>query len=331
MIELNNRKILVTGGCGFIGSNFIEYVFSNYKNVDLTNIDKMGVGSRPLFFKEDLIYNVVPIKNDNIYRFCKKDIVELEPNFSNENRRAFPYDYIFHFAAESHVDRSITGPEPFIKNNVMGMVRLLEWFRTNQPQARLINISTDECYGHLQKNDLPFTELSKFAPRSPYAASKASADLIANSYVTTYGLDIVTTHCCNNFGPYQAEEKFIPVVIKNILSNNKIPVYGTGENIREWIHVEDHNKSLLEIAEIGERGKRYNISSKIEKTNMDMILDIGVILDKIPNIEYVEDRKGHDFRYAIDSIRYQRRFKLKAHHEALKETVDFYKAESNQI
>ena len=324
MVNLNGKTIICTGGCGFIGSNFIEYVDKHFTNVSIFNIDKLGIGSR----KED----VIPIKqpdnmvaggyweteNGNYYQLNIMDLRDFDIRWGK-------FDYIFHFAAESHVDRSISGPAPFIENNVMGMVSLLEWVRQYQPQARVINISTDEVYGHLEKYEAPFIETCKFDPRSPYAASKASADLIANSYVTTYGLDILTTHCCNNFGKHQADEKFIPTVIRNMVQGNKIPVYGTGENIREWIHVDDHNKSILEIAEGGRAGYRYNIGSKVEKTNLEMIVDISEILGKVADIEYVEDRKGHDFRYAIDSLNYRRQFELRDHSDALRETVEFYK------
>lgn len=324
MVNLNGKRILCTGGAGFIGSNFIEMIDKHFSNLSICNIDKLGIGSR----KGDVIpikkpFNMIhggycETENGNYYQI---NIIELKDLYYKLDN----FDYIFHFAAESHVDRSISGPSPFIENNVMGMVSLLEWVRQYQPQAKVINISTDEVFSHLvDKEQEPFTEISRFAPRSPYAASKASADLIANSYVTTYGLDIVTTHCCNNFGPHQADEKFIPTVIRNIVNGNKIPVYGTGENIREWIHVDDHNKSLLEIAEIGVPGGRYNISSKIEKTNLEMILDISEIIGKNAEIEFVEDRKGHDFRYAIDSLYYERKFKLRDHMDALKETVEFY-------
>lgn len=309
MIDLNNKSVIVTGGAGFIGSNFIEFILREYEKVAVINLDKMGVGSRYL-----------NCFSDPRYLFICVDIQDYL-NYPLEK-----FDYIFHFAAESHVDRSISGPSPFIENNVMGMVSLLEWVRQYQPQAKVINISTDEVFSHLvDKDQDPFTEVSRFAPRSPYAASKASADLIANSYVTTYGLDIITTHCCNNFGPHQADEKFIPTVIRNMVQGNKIPVYGTGENIREWIYVEDHNKSLLEIAEFGRSGWRYNIGSKIEKSNMEMIVDISEILGIYPQIEFVEDRKGHDFRYAIDSLFYRRNFQLRDHYDALKDTVEFYK------
>lgn len=318
MVNLDNKNVLITGGCGFIGSNFIQKILLDYKSLMVVNVDKLGVGSRDILKESENWYF-----NEGCAYFLHKDIIDIcDIRHSHPNLK---FDYIFHFAAESHVDRSIFSPEPFIENNIMGMTSLLEWVRLYQPQARVINISTDEVFGHLGEFDPPFDERSKFAPRSPYAASKASADLIANSYVTTYGLDIVTTHCCNNFGKHQADEKFIPTVIRNIVQGEKIPVYGTGKNIREWIHVDDHNKSLLEIAENGKSGMRYNISSKVEKTNLEMIVDISKILGITPDIEYVEDRKGHDFRYAIDSLYYRRQFKLKNHLEALEETVEHYK------
>ena len=681
MVDLTNRTILVTGGCGFIGSNFLEMVSKEYENVTIINMDKMGIGSRTLL--------EIPNNDKNKYTYLKCDIRYM--NYLVATHEHFKFDYIFHFAAESHVDRSINSPSPFIENNVMGMVSLLEWVRNYQPQAKVINIScydeetkaltnrgilgykdikigdkvlslndkfvlewkevekvliqdyngemihfkssrndlmvtpnhrmyytdsdeqkllfedaeslvnhkavkyfprgkieksgnfnekewakwylfgiyigdgcsdtqikkskslsglnresylkkvrdskghftknqaligdegyqeyviqkgrrvfihvptgdkarentekalnilgikwtsvqknatydyiytsdkwlydsvqcfgkrakekfipddiiselnfeqaealfhglidsdgsyredhpwvlntssnklaenalflgnmlgfssrcskrssisyidgrkiegdsnciyfrknkiginhkyskipydgkvwclkvrdnknfitvrngithlsgnTDEVFGHLNVNDPAFTEESPFDPRSPYAASKASADLIANSYVTTYGLDITTTHCCNNFGKHQADEKFIPTVIRSIVRGEPIPVYGTGENIREWIHVEDHNKWLLEIA--SNPHCSTNIGSGIEKTNLNMIKDIGNILGLIPNIKFVEDRKGHDFRYAIES---HIPFELRNHDEALKETVEFYRNKYQQ-
>jgi dTDP-glucose 4,6-dehydratase len=315
MIDLTNKTILVTGGGGFIGSNFIEMVLKKYSYCKVINIDKRGIGSRSLI---DESSNWIGTQRNNLYYEYMENLMNLDSSLSH--LREWRFDYIFHFAAESHVDRSINSPEAFIENNVMGMVSLLEWVRKYQPQAKVINISTDEVFGHLNVNDPAFTEESPFNPRSPYASSKASADLIANSYVTTYGLDITTTHCCNNFGKHQADEKFIPTVIRSIVRGEPIPVYGKGENIREWIHVEDHNKWLLKVAD-----NRYcstNIGSGIEKTNLDMIKDIGNILGVTPNIKFVEDRKGHDFRYAIES---HIPFELRNHDEALKETVEFYK------
>ena len=332
MVDLDNKKILCTGGLGFIGSNFIELLMKKYKNLTIYNYDKKGVGSRELYSVKTSNMDYLT-GYDTTYRWILGDLTWEDfrstsiKNILRENK----FDYIFHFAAESHVDRSIEGPTFFVENNVMGMVNLLEGIRLYQPDTRLINVSTDEVYGHLGLNDPPFTEDSPFSPRSPYAASKASADLIANSYFSTYGLDIVTTHCCNNFGPHQGDEKFIPTIIRHLVNGAKIPVYGEGKNIREWIYVEDHNKALLEIAEVGESGKRYNIGSGEERTNVKMIMEISRIYNQAiaysdisDYIEFVEDRKGHDFRYAIVSNNYYRGFAMKRFYDALEETVDHY-------
>lgn len=319
MLNLSNKSILVTGGSGFIGSNFIEYVLDNFENVKIVNIDKLGFGSRD-------------VRSDLIGKFQN---FKLDVRFMNDGWCLFDfglplmkYDYVFHFAAESHVDRSINDPESFIANNILSMCSLLEYCRLYQPQARIMNISTDEVFGHLKLNDSPFTENSNLHPRSPYSASKASADLIAGSYHSTYGMDIITTRCCNNYGPHQHSEKFIPTVIRSLKNKEKIPIYGTGENIREWIHVDDHNKSLLEIAEIGRSGMTYNIGSGIEKTNLELINDIiefgnfgGSVED---HIKFVDDRKGHDFRYAISSLYYDRGFEISDYKKSLVETINFY-------
>jgi dTDP-glucose 4,6-dehydratase len=316
MVDLSNKKVLVTGGCGFIGSNFIEMILNKYYNLSVYNIDKMGIGSRSL---QDIQYNHL-----NRYVEYRKDLRDISTVFHAENMVDF--DYIFHFAAESHVDRSISGPKLFIDNNIMGMVELLEWARQHQKNVKIINISTDEVYGHLVNIDDPsFNESTPFAPRSPYSASKASADMIAASYTTTYGMDIITTHCCNNFGAHQADEKLIPTVIKCLIQNRAIPVYGNGQNIREWIHVDDHNKSILEIAELVTPHRRFNIGSNLEINNLDIIEVISKILKVTPTINFVEDRKGHDFRYSIESINYDRKFKLMDYEEAIKNTVEFYK------
>lgn len=318
MIDLNNKKILCTGGCGFIGSNFIEYVLSHYCSLNIINIDKMGVGSREL--------NPI-VKNNNSLLNLKENIKQI---YSIYYSKPIKIDYVFHFAAESHVDRSIAGAYDFVDNNVLGITRLLEWVKEWQPQAKIINISTDEVYGHLGKYDLPFTENSPLHPRSPYSASKASADLIAQSFHETYGMDILTTRCCNNYGKHQHDEKFIPTVIRSLVEGKKIPVYGTGENVREWIHVEDHNKAILRLAEIGDSGGVYNVGSGVEKTNLEIIrtiLDIyhghGKNIDDY--VEFVEDRKGHDFRYAIKSVKWANDLKQRSFMEAMRETVDFYK------
>ena len=267
------------------------------------------MGSRDLNFDDS--FNYTEISGD--IRLLS------QVNLQHSKLPDIEYDYVFHFAAESHVDRSINSPLDFISNNVIGLTSLLEYCRSYQSQARIINISSDEVYGHLATNDSPFTEESNLHPRSPYSASKASADLIAGSYHSTYGMDIITTRCCNNYGPHQHSEKFIPTVIRSLKNKQKIPVYGNGQNIREWIYVDDHNKSILEIAEIGESGMVYNIGSGRERTNLQLISDIITIGDfggsLEDHVEFVEDRKGHDFRYAISSVNYTRQFKLFDYHK----------------
>jgi dTDP-glucose 4,6-dehydratase len=318
MVDLSHKTVLVTGGCGFIGSNFIEYVLSHYSFMTIINIDKMGIGSRHLEFEPKL--------DGNTFYSVKEDIKGIYKLYSTT---PIKIDYVFHFAAESHVDRSIAGAYDFIDNNVLGITRLLEWVKECQPQAKILNVSSDECYGHLGKYDLPFTENSPLHPRSPYSASKASADLIAQAYHETYGIDIVTTRCCNNYGKHQHDEKFIPTVIRSLVAGKKIPVYGTGENVREWIHVEDHNKAILRLAEIGDSGGVYNVGSGVEKTNLEIIrtiLDIfhgrGKNIDDY--VEFVEDRKGHDFRYAIKSVKWTNDLKQRSFMEGMRETVEFY-------
>ena len=334
MVDLSEKTILISGGLGFIGSNFIEYIDKHFNNVSIFNIDKNGIGSR----RGDIIHIKQPdnmvsggyweTENGNYYQLNIMDLRDFDIRWGK-------FDYIFHFAAESHVDRSINIPSSFIDNNVMGMTSLLEWARIHQPQAEIVNISTDEVYGHLGKYDLPFTENSPLHPRSPYSASKASADLIAQAYHEAYGMDILTTRCCNNYGKHQHDEKFIPTVIRSLVEGKKIPVYGTGENVREWINVEDHNKAILRLAEIGDAGGVYNVGSGVEKTNLEIIqiiLDIyhghGKNIDDY--VEYVEDRKGHDFRYAIKSVKWTNDLKQRSFMEGMRETVKFYKEKYKQ-
>jgi dTDP-glucose 4,6-dehydratase len=327
MIDLNRKSVLITGGCGFIGSNFIEYINNNYKNVDIYNIDKWGVGHRKL--------TTSILSESNNYREVHMDICDLDCDksfFYNGILNKIKFDYVFHFAAESHVDRSINDPTSFITSNVVGTSKLLEYMKNNNPDARIICISTDEVYGQLPANEGVFLESTPLNPRSPYSASKAASDLLALAFHQTFGMDILVTRCCNNFGPHQHDEKFIPTILKSLLNNQKIPVYGKGDNVREWIFVEDHNKCILEIAERGESGQVYNVSSPqaFEYSNLDLIKKIIDILyqgdKKIEDvIEFVEDRKGHDFRYAIASEKITYQSEFKNFDEALKETVNFYK------
>ena len=318
MLDLNDKTILVTGNEGFIGSNFIEYVYKYYNNVKIVGLDKGGIGSRRLYFN-----NLA-----NEYIDYVHDISQYESKYGVFTK--YKFDYVFNFAAESHVDRSITDPTFFIKNNITSVAVLFDQLKKYQPQARIIHISSDEVFGHLDVWDKPFTEYSPLRPRSPYAASKASSDLVALAFHETYGMDVIVTRCCNNFGPNQHDEKFIPTVLRSLTEGKKIPVYGSGENIREWIFVDDHNKSILEIARWGKAGQTYNIGSGSERTNLELIQNI---LDVYPSdhtiklsdaITFVEDRKGHDFRYAISSKKYIRGFDLVPFNDALKTTVLWY-------
>lgn len=321
--SIDGKTILVTGGCGFIGSNFIEYLFKYNKNVNLINLDKYGVGHRKL-----TLLNLHESTN-NSYTEIKVDLCDLFNEKGESTRKHisnYKFDIVFHFAAESHVDRSISGPVSFIHNNVMALTNILEFVRTTQGNIPIFNVSTDEVYGHLGLNDTPFTTKSPLAPRSPYSASKASADMIADAYNETFGMRITTTRCCNNFGPHQHQEKFIPTIIRNLCNGTNVPIYGSGNNIREWIHVNDHNHTLLNLASkhisrgIWER--HVNIGSGMEKTNLELTRMIASILDVPCLVTFVEDRKGHDFRYAISGtgVFYSdNRFE-----ELLVDTVKFY-------
>lgn len=334
MIDLNGKSILVTGGSGFIGSNFIEYIIENYKDTYIINIDKYGIGSRQILKDEDTIPVEFTQINDCFYAFYKNDLT-IKENIEHIFNR-YKFDYIFHFAAESHVDRSISDPTFFITNNVGAtanvMQCVLEYQRHN---PRVINISTDEVYGHLNYDEDPFNEDSPLNPRSPYSSSKAASDLISLSYHHTFGLDVIVTRCCNNYGNHQFDEKFIPTIIRKLSNKEKIPVYGKGGNVREWIHVRDHNKCVLEVADRGQSGSVYNIGSGVEMSNLQLIQKI---LDELGGygrvelsdaVEFVEDRKGHDLRYAIESKYFKYKTPLVDFEKGLSETIKFYKKKYN--
>jgi dTDP-glucose 4,6-dehydratase len=283
---MENKNILVTGGCGFIGGNFIRFLRDNFPKNTITCLDKCGYASNFEYIK------------DYIDTMITKDISEDISSVFNEN-----YDYIFHFAAESHVDNSIADPTIFVKSNVLGTQNLLEGFRKAN-YGKFIHISTDEVYGHLGFDDPSFTELTPIAPRSPYAASKAASDLLCLSYINTFNSNISITRCCNNYGPNQHDEKFIPTIIKSLKNGKKVPVYGEGMNIREWIHVHDHNLAVWAVASQGKQGV-YNIGSGLELTNIELVDKICSILGKDldESVHFVKDRLGHDFRYSIDSTK----------------------------
>lgn len=283
---MENKNILVTGGYGFIGSNFINYLIDNYEGFNLINVDKYGVGAKRS--------NVKQQKEGQTVEHIEKDICN---GLLNGEEVSLPFDYVFHFAAESHVDRSIDGPKPFIMSNVLGTTQLLEDCK-QMGVKRFIMVSSDEVYGSVKK---PTKEFAKYNPSSVYSASKASAELLCNAYSTTHGMDIITTRCSNNFGPNQYEEKLIPKVIKNAIDGKKIPIYDKGEQIREWTYVKSHIIELINVAELGKSGETYNVGRGFELTNIELVKKILKILDKPEDlIEFIPNaRKGHDFKYSI--------------------------------
>ncbi|MDB4430257.1 GDP-mannose 4,6-dehydratase [bacterium] len=304
------KNYLVTGGAGFIGSHVVDELLKLEDIEKIYVVDFLGEGSN--------------LKN------LSKDpkVVLIVCNIAGNNwqSRLPRIDYILHLAAESHVDRSITNPLAFIKSNVIGTANVLELAKDDK--ARMVCVSTDEVYGHLGPDDDPFTEETKLAPRSPYSSSKASADLIALSYNTTFGVDVSITRCCNNYGPRQHTEKLIPTVITSLKNSKKIPVYGDGRNVREWIHVTCHAKAIIEVLHTGESGEVYNVPGSCELSNLELINEIVVATKgtdaKLEDyIEFVSDRAGHDFRYSLytkhklDAVANQREFNLD-------DTIKFY-------
>ncbi|WP_048065329.1 dTDP-glucose 4,6-dehydratase [Methanosarcina acetivorans] len=279
-------KMLVTGGCGFIGSNFIRYMLKKYPDYQIVNLDK-------LTYAENFA-NLRDIENKPNYFFVKGDICDP----ASVNEVMTKVDQVVHFAAESHVDRSIEDGSVFVRTNVLGTNTLLQSALANKIK-KFIHVSTDEVYGSAMEGS--FTEMDNLNPSSPYSSSKASSDLLAKSYHTTYGLPVCITRCTNNFGPYQYPEKLIPFFISRLMEGKKVPVYGTGLNIRDWIYVEDHCSAVDFILHNGKSGEIYNIDGGNELTNLEITHRLLKMLGKDESsIEYVEDRKGHDFRYSLD-------------------------------
>jgi len=306
------KTFVVTGGYGFIGSNFINYLYKNY-DYNIINIDKLSYGSN---------INNININNDR-YKFIKKSINDDLINIINDS------DYIINFAAESHVDRSIANPENFVKENINGVLNLLEDIRKSKNDPVLIQIGTDEEYGDIINGSFKEDDILK--PSSPYSASKASSSLLALSYYRTYGIKTIVTRTSNNFGEYQFPEKLIPKAIIRNLLNLEIPLYGNGENKRDWIYVIDNIKAILTILFKGKYGEIYNISSNNELKNIDIVNKIFDIMDKKGNIKYVSDRPGHDVRYSIDSDKLKKlgwkpEYKFE---DALKLTVEWYLKNNN--
>lgn len=279
-------KLLITGGCGFIGSNFIRNMLEMYPDYQITNLDKLTYAGNP--------DNLKDIESNPNYTFVKGDI--CDPDIVSKVMQ--DVDQVIHFAAESHVDRSIEDGAVFVRTNVLGTNTLLQGALDNDVE-RFIHVSTDEVYGSIKEGS--FSEMDDLKPSSPYSSSKAGSDLLAMSYYTTYDLPVTITRCTNNFGPYQYPEKLIPLFITNLMDNRKVPVYGSGMNVRDWIHVDDHCLGIDFVLNNGNAGEVYNIGGGSELTNLDITHRILAALDKDESmIEYVEDRKGHDFRYSLD-------------------------------
>jgi dTDP-glucose 4,6-dehydratase len=307
-------KILVTGGLGFIGSNFCRYVISARPDTEVTNIDKIGMGANPSNLKD--------LERERRYMFAKGDV--CDPEFLN--RHVKEADAVVNFAAETHVDRSIADPEEFLRNNTVGTFTILEAIRKHNSQARLVQVSTDEVYGEIPEGS--FNENDPPKPSNPYSASKAAADMFVHAYSKTYKLNTVTTRCTNNYGPYQLPEKLIPKTIIRALKNLKIPVYGTGMNVRDWIYVQDHCEAIDQVLTHGRPGQTYNVSAGNEVPNIEIVKQILKQLDKDQDqIAFVQDRPGHDIRYSLDSSKIKSELGWRPKHsfqKALKETINWY-------
>ncbi len=308
------KTCLVTGGFGFIGSNFIRYINKEKKGINIVNVDKLTYAAN--------------LKNlpDNLanYTFYKIDITDKAALSTVFNENSI--DYVINFAAESHVDRSIMSPGIFIETNVKGTLNLLE-FSLKHSVKKFLQVSTDEVYGSLGKNG-KFSETTPLAPRSPYSASKASADMLVMSFFHTYNMPILISRCSNNYGPYQFPEKLIPLVIINALNNKTIPLYGDGKNIRDWIYVLDHVKGIWAVLENGKAGDVYNIGGDSEMENIDIIKFILNKLNKpLSLVKQVKDRLGHDRRYAIDFAKITKEMEFLPEHTIKKDlalTIDWY-------
>lgn len=331
------KTILVTGGAGFIGSNFIPYFINSHKDDKIVNLDALTYAGNPANLKE--------VEANTNYTFVKGDICDrtlVESLF-----KEYSFNGVIHFAAESHVDNSISGPEAFIKTNINGTFTLLDVARKSWMNApfeslagregnRFLHVSTDEVYGTLGKEGL-FTETTPYAPNSPYSASKASSDLLVRSYFHTYGLNVVTTNCSNNYGPKQHNEKLIPTIIRKAISGQPIPIYGDGMNVRDWLYVLDHAKGIDLAFHKGISGETYNIGGRNERTNNQIVSTICELLDRRKplaggksykqQITYVKDRAGHDRRYAIDASKIEKELKWRAEENfesGILKTIDWY-------
>ncbi|MDX9702798.1 MAG: dTDP-glucose 4,6-dehydratase [Candidatus Auribacterota bacterium] len=310
------KNLLVTGGAGFIGSNFIHYMLAKYSDYSIVNLDSLTYAGN--------LENLALIQNDPRYTFVKGSIDNYDLVWDIFQK--YRIDSVINFAAESHVDRSIMGPQIFIDTNIRGTQILLEAAR-NFGISRFIQISTDEVYGSLGDTG-KFTETTPLSPNSPYSASKAGADMLVRSYYKTFKMPVLITRCSNNYGPYQFPEKLIPLMIKNARDNKPLPVYGKGTNIRDWIHVKDHCAAINLVLHNGKEGDVYNIGGENEWTNIDIVKTILKILNKPDSlITFVTDRPGHDFRYAIDPSKIKRELGWKPEYTfetGIAETIEWY-------
>lgn len=309
-------KLFVTGGAGFIGSNFIRYMLRTYTDISVVNFDALTYAGN--------LENLAEFGADPRYTFVKGDITNKEEVLSAIG----DCDMIVHFAAETHVDRSVLDPEIFVKTNVLGTQVLLDVAR--EKQLRFHHVSTDEVFGALGPSDTSFTEKTAYAPRSPYAASKAASDHLVRAYFTTYGLPITISNCSNNYGPYHFPEKIIPLFISNLLEGKKVPVYGDGQQVRDWIYVEDHARGIDMILQKGRIGETYCLGGKdAEVTNLELTKKLIALLEKDESsIEYITDRPGHDRRYSIDYTKAKTELgwePLVSLDEGLQKTVEWYK------
>ena len=324
------KNILVTGGCGFIGSNFVRLALQQLGECRLVNLDKLTYAGNPR--------NLADIETDPRYRFVKGDI--CDSTLANELFAAEQIDTVVHFAAESHVDRSITGPAEFIHTNIVGTFTLLEAARkawSGRSDVRFLHVSTDEVYGSLGDTGF-FTETTPYDPRSPYSASKASSDHLVSAYHHTYNLPTLITNCSNNYGPYHFPEKLIPLILSNALHGKELPVYGDGTNVRDWLYVVDHCAAILRVLQAGRVGETYNIGGNNEKQNLEVVQSICDLLDAkvglLPDgqprrslIRFVTDRPGHDRRYAIDASKIRNELGWEpslTFEQGIDQTIDWY-------
>ena len=326
--------ILVTGGAGFIGGNFVLDYLANPKVSGLVNLDKLTYAGNPETLKS--------VEHDPRYHFIQGDIGNI--SLVSDLLEKFAITAVVNFAAESHVDRSILGPGEFIQTNVVGTFHLLEAVRTYweklpsgpKESFRFLHVSTDEVYGTLAPTDPAFSETNPYEPNSPYSASKAASDHLVRAWHHTYGLPVLTTNCSNNYGPYHFPEKLIPLVILNAINGKNLPIYGDGQQIRDWLYVKDHCSAIRRVLEKGQVGQTYNIGGWNEKTNLEVVRTICQILDSIQpkphgsyadQITYVKDRPGHDRRYAIDASKIERELGWKPQETfdtGIRKTVEWY-------